>query len=118
MVDLISLSKFLNCPNRGGVGFTRPELKHIVGLFLTFFFPSLFLPDDLGKPHLSPERVKKKGEGRQPFLTSPETCWGKLNDHFPFTEEDDVIRNSIKEAVCEGEPDDGGVETEVGEEGS
>ena len=41
-----------------------------------------------------------------------------MNDQFPFTEEDDVVRNPIKEAVCEGEPDDGGVETEVGEERS
>ena len=34
------------------------------------------------------------------------------------TEEDDVIRNSIEKAVCEGEDEDRGVETEAGEERS
>ena len=35
-----------------------------------------------------------------------------------YTEEDDVIRNAIEEAVCKGEDRDGGVQAEVGEEGS
>jgi len=38
--------------------------------------------------------------------------------HHGYHEEDDVIRNAIEEAVCEGEDRDGGVQAEVGEEGS
>ena len=35
-----------------------------------------------------------------------------------YTEEDDVVRDAIEEAVRDGEERDGGVETEVGEERS
>ena len=47
-----------------------------------FAFLGFFLPDNLGKTHLSPDSAKKE---EKPFWTSPESICGKLNEHLPIT---------------------------------